>query len=204
MITTIFFDLDGVLTTKNNGSLTTCEYISAQTGIPLEKVLSSFRGEFSKQVSLGQRTDEDFWPSFCSSVGESLAFSLLDAAYKSTPKNEQMFALCEKLKQSYKIGLITDNGEKRIEVLSAMWDLKNLFSTITTSCQVGVFKDDEKIFQQALASIQSVPEECIFIDNGEKNLIVPAQMGFKTYYFDETKNDIESLITELRNWGVEI
>ncbi len=204
MITTIFFDLDGVLTTKNNGSLTTCEYISTQTGIPLEKVLSSFRGEFSKQVSFGERTDEEFWPLFCEALGVSLPLTLLDEAYKSTPQNESMFALACELKKKYKIGLITDNGRRRMEVLGSIWNFKELFDSITTSYDVAAFKDNEKIFQLALERLQVSADETVFIDNGEKNLVIPAQMGFKTYYFDETKNDIESLTTQLRDWGVNI
>lgn len=40
-------------------------------------------------------------------------------------------------------------------------------------------------------------EECIFIDNTAKNLIVPAEMGMRTILFDDENRDFELFVRSL-------
>jgi putative hydrolase of the HAD superfamily len=44
--------------------------------------------------------------------------------------------------------------------------------------------------------------ECIFIDNNEKNLIIPKSMGINTIYYDDKKRDIEKIKKELKKYGI--
>lgn len=41
-------------------------------------------------------------------------------------------------------------------------------------------------------------DECILIDNQEKNLIIPKSMGMNVIYFDHEKRSYEKLIEELK------
>ncbi|PIQ79985.1 hypothetical protein COV81_00180 [Candidatus Peregrinibacteria bacterium CG11_big_fil_rev_8_21_14_0_20_41_10] len=65
MIKTIFFDLDGVLTTDKSGSFTTCKFISAQLGkdYDIDKVLEAYRF-FHQKLLIGKLAHPDMWSSF--------------------------------------------------------------------------------------------------------------------------------------------
>lgn len=54
-------------------------------------------------------------------------------------------------------------------------------------------KKSEKIFAETLSTIELKPEECIFIDNTESNLIIPQRMGIHTIWFDDEKGDMKDL-----------
>ena len=66
---------------------------------------------------------------------------------------------------------------------------------------VGVGKDDPKIFLGVLGQLGVSPDECIFIDNSQENLIAPGSLGIKTIYFDDEKQDFQALLTALQAHG---
>lgn len=41
--------------------------------------------------------------------------------------------------------------------------------------------------------------ECLFIDNQEKNLIIPKKIGMNVIYFDHEKRNYEKLVEEFKN-----
>ncbi len=149
----------------------------------------------------GKAKHADIWNDFCTCVGKEIDSGLLPDALKTTAKNEQMFALCRSLHKKYKLGIITDNGTERFELLIPEMQLTSLFDSIILSGKIGSRKDEPYIFEKALASASCAADECIFIDNYEKNLIVPAKMGFKTYFHDHHKNDVVSLRQWLEETG---
>ena len=61
---------------------------------------------------------------------------------------------------------------------AAFQGLDALFDAICVSAEVGSGKESEVIFKKALSLLGVKPEEAVFIDNQEKNLIVPVKMAF--------------------------
>jgi len=124
--------------------------------------------------------------------------------FASTPKNEKMFELALRLRERYKIGIITDNKKDRMDYLRTFQRLDELFDSVVVSAEVGYDKRNERIFQKALLSLNTQPENTIFIDNTKENLIIPGEMGFKTILFDQKTNNIDSLMHELTVFGVRL
>jgi putative hydrolase of the HAD superfamily len=105
---------------------------------------------------------------------------------------------------TYHAGIITDNAADRMAVLIDEHGLDTLFDPIVISAEVGKMKDEAGLFENALRRSGHRPEECVFIDNQEKNLAVPAALGFKTCFFDTKQNDIQGLKSQLAQWGVRV
>ncbi|MCK5177013.1 MAG: haloacid dehalogenase, partial [Candidatus Aenigmarchaeota archaeon] len=116
MIKAIFFDFDGVLTTDSRGSYTTSTFLEKKTGISKEKILSCYRHNFPL-VKTTKLSYKDFWQDFCKCIGKDIDIGPLRGAFDSTPKNERMFDLAEKLKTNYKTGIITDNSKERFDAM---------------------------------------------------------------------------------------
>lgn len=203
MIKAVFFDYDGVLTPDKTGTYTTCKYIHGVTGIDINKLEQCYR-QFNKVLNTGQKTHQDIWSQFCDCIGQSLGIRILQDAFDSTPSNEAVLQLASRMGNKYKIGIITDNKKDRIVAVRKKSGLDNIFDSIIVSADVGCGKDDERIFYQAAESVEVRPEECVFIDNQRKNLVVPVRIGYKTIFYDHERNDVSALIKELQGFGVDI
>ncbi|MEP6823317.1 MAG: HAD-IA family hydrolase [Ramlibacter sp.] len=196
-IKAIFFDFDGVLTQDKTGSITTLRYLSQVTGVEFNKLRGAFRGH-NDDLNLGRTTHSAIWPAICDKVGIQIDRGLLPAAFESTPFNDGMLRLASDLRRNYSVGIITDNKKDRMDHLKAHAKLPALFEPIVVSAEVGSGKESSLIFEFALSRLGASPHECIFIDNTERNLAVPAAMGINTIYFDEEMNDLRGLIETLQ------
>ncbi len=66
------------------------------------------------------------------------------------------------------------------------------------SCREKCIKPDKKIFLNCLSKISYLPEECLFIDDTNENIITAENLGFNTIHYtgyDELINEIESRYT---------
>ncbi len=207
MIKAIFFDFDGVLTNFECGSSTVCYNLSKKTGISEEKLLECYddaEGLVENQLLLGKALHKDVWGGFCRCIGKKIDMGLLDYAFRNTPMNERMLDLAEKLRKKYKIGIITDNTKERFSAIIDEFGLRDKFDAIILSADVGATKKEERIFRVALNALKLKPQECVFIDNNARNLRIPAQMGFKTIYYNFEKKDFDGLIKALSAIGVKV
>lgn len=204
-IKAIFFDFDGVLTTDEGGSVTEKRNLCKLTEASPEKIDECYKKYWGKELNTGTMAHEDFWDDFCGCLGADVPIARLSEIVGNVAQNEQMLELAQKLKKDgYKVGIITDNDDFRFKVLEKEMVLPRRFDAIVVSARVGAVKTNRLIFEHALEALTVTPEESVFIDNRRRNLIVPAEMGFKTYFHDYRENDVEMLVKQLREWGIKI
>jgi putative hydrolase of the HAD superfamily len=114
-----------------------------------------------------------------------------------------MIKLSKELQQKgYKTGIVTDNKIDRMERIISHFNLRDTFSSIVISAEVGSGKNREDIFLKTFCQLSVKPNECVFIDNKKENLIVPKSLGVLTLFFDDTKKDVSKLRKELNNLGI--
>jgi putative hydrolase of the HAD superfamily len=201
MIKAILFDYDGVMTPDKTGSYTICKYISKVTGVDFEKLSGIYRS-FNNDLLYGKTVHEKIWREFCSRLGISIDIRHLYDSFENTPVNKPVFDLVKNLKLNYKTGLITDNKKDRIDHILRKQKLDELFDVISISADVGSGKDHAEIFNKTTTALDVKNEECVFIDNQEKNLIIPDKLGMKTVFYDHEKNDAIELKSKLAGFGV--
>ncbi|MBQ9765573.1 MAG: HAD-IA family hydrolase [Lachnospiraceae bacterium] len=190
-IKAILFDFDGVLTIDKTGSTTITNYISEKSGIPLDLIKSSYY-KYNKGLLYGEITHEDMWNDFCDDIGDKLDYQILIDSFINTALDEKMIDLIKILKKNYLIGMVTDNKSDRIETILRSYNLKEYFDEVAVSAKVHSRKDSEDIFKYVLDSLKVKAEECIFIDNTAKNLIVPDNMGMQTILFDDEERAFDA------------
>ena len=78
--------------------------------------------------------------------------------------------------------------------------LRAAFPIFFSSCFLRLRKPDEAIYRTALQVTQRKPEECIFIDDREVNLECPRELGLATILFREA----QQLRSQLHELGVPI
>lgn len=71
------------------------------------------------------------------------------------------------------------------------------FDAELLSCEVGLKKPDPEIYQLAVQMAECSPEECIFIDDKEKNLVPARELGMATIHAistDQIRRDLLSML----------
>ena len=201
MITTIFFDIGGVLLTDGWGhasrraaaekfGLDWDEYSERH-----EKVAHAIE---TNRLALERYLDRAIFYRPRSFTREEFS----DFIFAQSQRKPDSFKIAEELAQSGRYFMATLNNEIlelnvfRIE----KFGLARYFSVFFSSCFLGLRKPDEAIYRMVLQITQRAPQECLFIDDREVNLECPRELGINTILF----KDAAQLRTELIRYGIAI
>ncbi|PYS24300.1 MAG: hypothetical protein DMF72_05630 [Acidobacteria bacterium] len=201
MITTIFFDIGGVLLTDGWGhasrraaaekfGLDWDEYSERH-----EKVAHAIE---TNRLALERYLDRAIFYRPRSFTREEFS----DFIFAQSQAKPDSLKLAEELAQSGRYFMATLNNEIlelnvfRIE----KFGLARYFSVFFSSCFLGLRKPDEAIYRMVLQITQRAPQECLFIDDREVNLECPRELGINTILFKAAAQ----LRTELIRYGIAI
>lgn len=194
-ISTLIFDFGGVII---NLDLPLCiSNLKAIGAVEVEKYLSNFgqsgfflqweRGEINlpefrneiRKISIGEPSDEAIDEAWCSFL-------------QDIPKERIDLLLA--LKKRYRLLLLSNSNPLHIEVSAARefkkygLKLHDIFDKCFISYEMGVTKPDQKIFEMLLADAGVKPEECLFLDDGKKNVDAANNLGINTYLVTQGEN----------------
>ena len=184
MITTIFFDIGGVLLTDgwdHDSRRAAAEKFGLdweQYADRHEKVAHAIE---TNRMTLEQYLDRTiFYRPREFSREEFRAF--IFAQSKEKPES---IKIVEQLAESKKYFLATINNEILELNLYRLehFGLRQYFSVFFSSCFLGLRKPDEVIYRLVLQVTQRSPSECVFIDDREVNLECPRELGLHTILF---------------------
>ena len=91
---------------------------------------------------------------------------------------EDSIPTLEALRGKYKLGVISDTWPSIVPVLERFGILP-YFDAITYSFQLGCFKPNPRMFQDALSKMGLPAQECVFIDDVARNLEGAAKVGIQ-------------------------
>jgi putative hydrolase of the HAD superfamily len=194
-ISTLIFDFGGVII---NLDLPLCiSKLKAIGAHNAEKYLSNFgqagfflqweRGEIDlpqfrreiRNISSGNPSDEAIdaaWCSFLQDIPESRIKLLLE------------------LKKKYRLLLLSNSNPLHIHVSANNefgnygLTLNDVFDHCFISYQMGMTKPDPAIFQTLLHESGLKAEECLFLDDGAKNVDVARSLGIPSYLVEQGEN----------------
>jgi putative hydrolase of the HAD superfamily len=109
--------------------------------------------------------------------------------------------LYSKLRENgYKMVLLSDQTNEWWPYLDNKFAISSIFDVVVISAKVGLYKPDPEIYKYALKVSNTFPDEALFIDDLEDNLIPAKALNIETILFKES----EELITELKLKGIQI
>lgn len=112
---------------------------------------------------------------------------------------EEVLELIKKLKtENYKLGLLSNQIEDWLEEVIKNHKLDQIFNVIVTSYKSKVAKPELSIFMEIIKKLKVKSDECVYIDDQEKNIIPAKKLGMKTILF---KNH-NQLIKDLKKLGI--
>ncbi|MFL0248184.1 HAD family hydrolase [Candidatus Clostridium stratigraminis] len=89
----------------------------------------------------------------------------------------------KKLKEKYLLGVVSDTWPS-LERVFINKDLKQYFSTFIMSSIFGSNKAEKLLFKLAIEELNIKPEEAIFVDDSESNLIAAKEFGMVAILID--------------------
>ncbi len=196
MIKAIIFDLWETLGTKNIGISK-----SLQEKFQIQKT-EEFMERYESSVQLKDWNSEkemalNFLKEFgIESTDKNIEFvvNLFNQGIDNATMFGGMKDLLLELKKSYKIGFIS-NTTVFESVILERWEIKDVFDATSFSWNLGIKKPSKEIFDITLEKLGIKPEEAVFIDDGEKNIIKAGEYGINTILFksvDDLKNELST------------
>ena len=188
MIKTIIFDLGGVVITL--APQQAVERFKALGLEDAEQRLDSYTqsGIFG-DLEYGLITDEDFRRELSALLGhevthEECAYAWQGYALEVPQRNLE--ALLRLRKEGYRILLLSNTNPYMMEwVESEAFDGKGhpvsyYFDHCYLSYQMKLMKPSEEIFREVLRQEQLIASECLFVDDGPRNVAAASQLGMHT------------------------
>jgi len=168
MIKVVFFDWGRTLVTGFKEIDTKIEKVLRPYRLKWDEVFNVWRN-FYLLRSLGRlKTDQEMFEQLRRALNlsdNSPLETIRDLQINSHIIAPETIEIIKKIKQQYKVGIITNNVyDWVIQVLEA-YQIRGLFDTITVSSEVGARKPDGRIFQAALKSVRAKAEEAVFVSD---------------------------------------
>ncbi|UCG95720.1 MAG: HAD family phosphatase [archaeon] len=196
MIKAVIFDLGGVLTSQS-GFWPFCHKYSRQFNMTPEELHTIIKKHW-KPARIDEISSQEFWEKTSVEIGcDKNFFRKIMVDFQIVGGDTLQIA--RSLKGRYKLAILSNHIRDWFEEIVEKNKLKEIFDVIVTSYDFGAQKPDKSIYKETIEKLGLKPEECVFIDDKEKNIHPAKELGMKVILF----KDVGQLKNELKELGVE-
>lgn len=107
--------------------------------------------------------------------------------------DQRLVTIIKNLKNSYKIGLLSNAGEEEISIIHRD-GVANLFDAAAVSYEVGDVKPNPKIYHTCLERLGITPAESIYFDDCITNVQAARELGMKAVHYPTFGNPPKELL----------
>lgn len=203
-IKAVFFDRDNTLTCKNEEAYKKYfELVESVSHKPFEMDRKRMFDVFAKIKEKGFNTNTydnevEFYKEYykqvlieeCGKDEEEVAEQIFNVMWlKDRMLFEDVVDTFKDIKErGLKIGIISDTTLSLQKTLESL-GLGEYIDCYTSSKEVGVMKPDPKIYMKAIAKLDLLPEECIYVDDYDEEVIGAKNLGFKAFRINRSNED---------------
>lgn len=175
MIKAIIFDCFGVLVTEAWGPF-------SETAFEKGSETYKLAIDAMKAANLGYTSQDEFRSRLSELSG--LSVEEVSARLDGSALDTRMIDAIKHYKSTYKIGMLSNITPDRLETFFTPDDLA-LFDALALSFQIGVMKPFAEAYEIVAAKLGVLPEECIFVDDVERNTVAAEAVGMKAIVFKD-------------------
>jgi putative hydrolase of the HAD superfamily len=151
--------------------------------------------DLNLKIDLGQITRDEFFDGL-ETVTSMPASDIRAEIVQDSELDMRVVDVIKELKQTYKIGLLSNAGQEEIDCIYQD-GLDVLLDAITVSFEVGYVKPGPEIFHECTQRLAVTAEQCLFIDDSETNVKAAENLGMKTILyknFENFKTQLEEML----------
>jgi len=147
----------------------------------------------------GRMTPQQFYLEVTKRFEAEISFETFYAFYTDVfSLNRPVLNILKSLKTKYRLILLSNTDIMRFGFIREKFPEIFFFDDYILSYEVGYMKPHPKIYHLALERAKAKPEECLFIDDMEENIVAAQSLGIISLCFTP-QTDIEEA---LRNYGL--
>ena len=195
MIKTFIFDLGNVIVSFNHNKIVEklqCDCRQSSDEIFAQAISS----KFVQNYNLGKISSAEFFDSVNRALELEMDFADFSQIWNCTFALEPIIPerIIKKLSESYRLLVLSDTNELHFDFIKENFPILDYFDDFVLSHKVGAEKPSKEIFRRVIERAECLPEECIFIDDVEKNVEGARRFGLNAIQFIS----VEQLEAELK------
>ena len=184
----IVFDFGGVMTGHPNREIVV-QFI--RDSLDLSPAEFETANQHKKKALKAGMTDEEFWLEFARKKGillpDDWSQKFKSAMKEAIGVDPEMFALVNQLKERHIPVALLSNIDERLSKLIREFGYYEPFHPCLLSHELGVEKPDPRVYKLLLDQFDFPPEDVVFIDDREENIIGAKKMKLDAILFKSAK-----------------
>ncbi len=197
----LIFDFGGVIT---NMRWDVARELEERNGLERNTLLRTlYDNDEWRAVEVGQG-DIDGWRSGAHRRLEEAAGKPLPPLHQQWRESwgliEENLRLIRALRPPYRIAILSNADITLEDRLRDGLGIHRLFDTVVSSAAVGMAKPDHRVYRLAAGRLGLPVDECLFIDDAERNVVAAREVGMAAVHFRVHKGD--DLAAQLAELGV--
>jgi putative hydrolase of the HAD superfamily len=180
----VIFDVGGVLLHDPGGDLLQQRW---------ERRLGLAPGDFKRAVldladargaDVGTTPEEVWWPEAMGALGldEATSAALYEETWARFSLDPRVAAYVAGLRPRYRVASLSNSWSGARRGCVDRFGLDRLVDVMVFSAEEGVAKPDPEIYRRTLARLGVEPDEAVFVDDTEANLLAAARLGLLTVH----------------------
>lgn len=190
-ITTILLDMYGVILEESKGYFIPYTFGSFDQA-EYDRLTRQFREEklFTRAAN-GEMTSDEF----LTQLGfQDPQYHMVNYIDNFLHLDQGFREFAERYSTKYDFVLLSNDVSEWSAYITKHHDLDQYFTHKIVSGDVKCRKPDRRIYEIALERTGKKPEECCFVDNSVKNLLVAAEMGIEPILFNRDQEEYTGTI----------
>jgi putative hydrolase of the HAD superfamily len=110
-----------------------------------------------------------------------------DLHYKQMSLNKELLPILKKLKKENNVLLLTANTRTQFVDTNKMFNMGQYFTKMMNTWELQMQKSEEKTYKHICKVFNVKPNEIIYIDDQERNLVAPKNLGIQTIFYKNFK-----------------
>ena len=192
----VLFDLGGVLFDYSN-FLNTC---AREQKIDRNSLLKTL-GRHAKEATLGKITLQDVYIKFIeeNNLNADKSYDVDLSWIRDLVKIEPSYKFLNEISTKYYVGLLSNIFKRHVPLIMERDIIPDIeYSYVFLSCDIGMKKPDDEIYEYVMITTGLNPQEIFYIDDFEENVETAEKYGWQTHLF--LTNSPEKSIEILTDW----
>jgi len=191
MITTVIFDLGGVLLRTEDRTPRT--KLAQRLGMTYEELEDQVYG--SREAMRGEISAEIHKRTFLEKLGlpENAMNEFGDEFWGGDRMDAMLVDFIRNLRGTYTTALLSNAWDDLRPLLINRWKIADAFEHIFISAEMGLAKPDPKIYQVVESELKKDPSELVFVDDFIENVQAARKQGWNAVHFHSREGALAEL-----------
>ncbi|MDP2923526.1 MAG: HAD family phosphatase [Candidatus Omnitrophota bacterium] len=203
MVKAIIFDLGNVLIDFDH--TIAAKRISAFCDKSAEEIFALFfDSELTGLFEEGKISPQDFFLKVKEMLNLKLEYDTFAPIWSEifflTKKNRCVYNLVQRLKEHYKVALLTNINSLHFDYLKKNFPVFDAFHHIIASYEVGLRKPHPLIYQKTLELLNVLAQDAFYTDDRAELIEKAKDLGIKSFHFQNTEKLKEDFLSVDIHW----